>query len=274
MNNVLLRESPIDETYEIQNLPVIVQEIILFYLGSRNFLSYLRANPRAFRYYSHHFPVLYNSFRRLVPNMRPIGVSTSTEDGLFVISEDPDDTIFHNYRLFNQAVADVPRQAILNDTSLETDDPRRQAAELGESKFRNFERLKRSGLGDYYASAGARDLTNSQLVSMIRLFDEGFYDCYAFPGARDLTISRINTMIMLRNREGFLSVFALSAARDLRDSQIENMIRLKRAGVNEHISSMATTEFTGTQIDTLLILLANNPGISGASAYWAVHGDR
>ena len=273
MNSVLLRELDPDETYEIQNLPFVVQEIIFLYLGPRNFLSYLRANPRAFRYYSHHFPTLYNSLRRQIPNLRSIGTSTSTREGLFVISEDPSDTIFHNYRLFNQAVADVPRQAILNDTSLEIDDPRRQAAELGESKFRNFERLKRSGLGDYYASAGARDLTNSQLVSMIRLFDEGFYDCYAFPGARDLTISRIDTMIMLRNREGFLSAFALRAARDLTDSRLENMIRLKRAGVNENVSIMAAEQFTGTQIDTLLILLANNPGIPGASAYWTVRGD-
>jgi len=30
----------------------------------------------------------------------------------YFVIEESDDTIFHNYRLFNQAVADVPRQAI------------------------------------------------------------------------------------------------------------------------------------------------------------------
>lgn len=273
MNSVLHREPPEDKNHEIQNLPVIVQEIIFLYLGPRNFLSYLRANPRAFRHYSHHFPTLYNSFRRLVPNLRPIRVSTSVEDGLFVISQEPSVSVFHNYRLFNQAVADVPRQAILNDTSLETDDPRREAAILGEDGFRKFESLKKIGLGDYYAFRRAKDLTNSQTDSMIRLFNEGFNDCYAFKGARDLSVSKIDTMVMLHNREGVLPAFALRAARDLTDSRLENMIRLKRAGVNENVSIMAAEQFTGTQIDTLLILLANNPGMSGAIAYWDVRRD-
>lgn len=212
--------------------------------------------------------------RRGNPNLRPIGTPNSQEVERFVTSEDPRNTIFPNYRLVNRAVADIRRQAILNDTSLEIDDPRRQAAELGESKFRKFERLKRTGLGDYYAFLGARDLTNSQLDSMIMLFNEGFIDYDAFPGARDLTASRIDTMIMLHNREGILSAFAFSAARDLTDFQLESMIRLKRSGVNENVSIMASKDFTDIQIDTLLILLADNPGMSGASAYWAVRGDR
>jgi hypothetical protein len=234
----------------------------------------MRASPGAFRYYSHNFPGLYNSLRRGNPNLRPIGTPNSQEDERFVTSEDPRNTIFHNYRLVNMAVADIPRQAILNDTSFGIRHSRRRAAELGGAGFRKFERLKRAGGGDYYAFEGARDLTAPRIDTMMRLLNQGFGDWLAFPGARDLTASRIDTMIRLCVEEGILPVFAFRAARDLTDSQLESMIRLKRTGVNENVSSMASKDFTDIQIDNLLILLADNPGMSGASAYWAIRGDR
>ena len=56
MESVLHREPPSEKNHEIQNLPIVVQEIILLHLGPQNFLSYLRANPPCFQILFPSFP--------------------------------------------------------------------------------------------------------------------------------------------------------------------------------------------------------------------------